>query len=90
MEKGHLQSKCMHHLYEFEMLFPVIQRHAEKKTGFLGGKNNMFETLRVRQVVTPKREQDRKSPDKLHPRQTYTLLVQYYFAQNNNLTVNLN
>ena len=57
----------MHHLYEFKMLFPVIQLHAEKKSGFLGAKNNMFKTLRVGQDVTPKRELDRKSADKLHP-----------------------
>ena len=28
----------MHPLYEFEVLFPVIQLHAEKKSGFLGAK----------------------------------------------------
>ena len=50
----------------------------------------MFKTLRVGQDVTPKREVDRKSADKLHPRNTYSLLVQYYFAQNDNLTVNVN
>lgn len=46
----------------------LIQLHAEKKSGFLGAKNNMFKTLRVGQDVTPKRELDRKSADKLQPR----------------------
>ena len=54
----------------------LIQLHAEKKSGFLGTKNNMFKTSRVGQdvtpfpasrEVTPKRELDRKSADKLHP-----------------------
>ena len=45
----------------------LIQPHAEKKSGFLGAKNNMFKTLRVGQDVTPTRELDRKSADKLHP-----------------------
>lgn len=85
MEKGHLQSKCMHHLYEFEMLFLVILFNCMQKRNLA---SQARKTLRVGQDVTPKRELDRKSADKLHPLQTYTVLVQYCCAQNNNLTVN--
>ena len=70
----------MHHLYVFELLFPVIQLHAEKKSGFFSAKNNIFENLNVRRDVAPKRELDRKLPEKTASRGGLPYIHRYMYC----------